>query len=56
MLLVLVCSMFSTLDDNQPFGSYKGESAGYKAALANVMGSFHKDSSTYEEKAPVAFL
>ena len=49
--------MFSQLDNNQPFGSYKGESAGYKAALANVMGSFHKDASEYEgNKGPVAFL
>jgi hypothetical protein len=48
--------MFSQLDDSLPFGDFKGSTPGYKAALASVMGSFHKDAQSYEGKGPVEFL
>jgi hypothetical protein len=48
--------MFSQLDDSLPFGDFKGSTPGYKAALASVMGSFHKDAQKYEGKGPMEFL
>jgi hypothetical protein len=48
--------MFAKLDDSLAFGDFKGSTPAYKAALANVMGSFHKDAQDYEGKGPVAFL
>jgi hypothetical protein len=39
-----------------PFCDFKGSTPGYKAALAIVMGSFHKDAQKYEGKGPIQFL
>ena len=53
---VRCAAMFAQLDDSLPFGDFKGSTPAYKAALASVMGSYHKDAQTYEGKGPVAFL
>lgn len=45
-----------TAHEPLPFGDFKGSTPGYKAALASVMGSFHKDAQKYEGKGPVEFL
>ena len=56
LMKVRCAAMFAQLDDSLPFGDFKGSTPAYKAALASVMGSYHKDAQTYEGKGPVAFL